>query len=79
MKKGMVVISKSGRDKGNFFVVIKSDDKCVYIADGKLRKIENLKKKNVKHLQRTNIFINLDEVTGNKQLNKKILELTKQS
>lgn len=78
MKKGMIVISKSGRDKRHFFVVMKADDECVYIADGKLRKIENLKKKNIKHLQHTNIFINLDEVTSNKQLHKKILELTKQ-
>ncbi len=79
MKKGMVVISKSGRDKGHFFVVVKAYDECAYIADGKLRKIGNLKKKNIKHLQRTNIFINLDEITGNKQLNKKILELTRQN
>ena len=45
MKKGMVVISKSGRDKGHFFVVVKAYDECAYIADGKLRKIGNLKKK----------------------------------
>ncbi|MGR6837451.1 RNA-binding protein [Syntrophomonas erecta] len=48
---GKVVISKSGRDRGRMFVVVKVvNDRFVMIADGDLRKIENPKLKNIRHL-----------------------------
>lgn len=48
---GQIVMSKAGRDKGRLFIVmgIVSED-YVLLADGDLRKAENLKKKNIKHL-----------------------------
>lgn len=53
MLVGTVVISKAGRDKGNFFIVIKAEDNYAYIADGNLRKIDRPKKKKLRHLQLT--------------------------
>lgn len=52
---GRVVISKRGRDKGRLFVVVAvvNENYCL-IADGDLRKIENPKLKNCRHLQFTN-------------------------
>ena len=50
IKIGDVVKSTAGRDKDGFFLVIDLKDGFAYIADGKTRKIGNLKKKNVKHL-----------------------------
>lgn len=51
---GQIVISKSGRDKGRVFIIVEIIDvQYVYIADGKLRKIETPKKKKIKHLQHT--------------------------
>ncbi|WP_207719445.1 MULTISPECIES: KOW domain-containing RNA-binding protein [unclassified Clostridium] len=48
---GRVVLSKAGRDKGKFFIVIGiSDENHVYISDGELRTIERPKKKKFKHL-----------------------------
>jgi ribosomal protein L14E/L6E/L27E len=48
---GRVVYSKAGRDSGRFFLIINVIDyNYVNIADGELRKIENLKKKKLKHL-----------------------------
>ncbi|NLY78299.1 MAG: hypothetical protein GX080_09490 [Tissierellia bacterium] len=48
---GQVVRSKAGRDKGNVFLILDIlDDKYVLIVDGDVRKIENPKKKKVKHL-----------------------------
>lgn len=53
---GRVVISKSGRDQGRMFVVVRLvNDRFVMIVDGDLRKIENPKLKNIRHLQVTNI------------------------
>ena len=51
-----MVISKSGRDQGKSFVVVKViNDRYVSISDGDLRKIENSKKKNVRHLLFTHL------------------------
>ena len=75
MEKRKIVISKSGRDKGKWFAVIKTEGNFVYIANGKLRKIENPKKKNIKHVAETKMTINIEETLSNKKLNKMILEL----
>jgi len=49
---GRVVMSKAGRDRGRYFVVVdKLDAEYVLIADGDLRKIDNPKKKKYKHLK----------------------------
>ena len=51
-----MVISKSGRDLGKPFVVVKViNDRYLSISDGVLRKIENPKKKNIRHLHFTQI------------------------
>lgn len=48
---GHIVHSIAGRDKGRYFIVVGLiDHNYVLIADGDLRKINNPKKKKVKHL-----------------------------
>jgi ribosomal protein L14E/L6E/L27E len=52
---GQVVRSLAGRDKGQYLVVIEVvDDQFITVANGKLRKVNNPKKKKVKHLAKTN-------------------------
>ncbi len=52
---GRLVVSKAGRDKGKPFVIIKViNDRFVLLADGELRKVDNPKIKNIKHLQMIN-------------------------
>lgn len=49
---GQLVCSMAGRDKDRFFIVVaQPDENFVYIADGDLRKVENPKRKNRKHLR----------------------------
>lgn len=48
---GQVVRSKAGRDNGEAFVVVGTEDNYVYIADGATRKLENPKRKKIKHIQ----------------------------
>ena len=51
LKVGQVVKSRAGRDNGRVFLVTKIlDDQYVYIVDGNLRKLDNPKKKKIKHL-----------------------------
>ncbi|MBN2559176.1 MAG: KOW domain-containing RNA-binding protein [Clostridia bacterium] len=56
---GQIVLSKAGRDKGKKFMVLSVDieDGYVHMADGNLRKVENPKKKKLRHLVLTGIEI----------------------
>lgn len=50
---GDIVKSKSGHDKGRYFVVTATlNDRFVLIANGTSRKIDNPKQKNQKHLRK---------------------------
>ncbi|MCL2352862.1 MAG: KOW domain-containing RNA-binding protein [Firmicutes bacterium] len=51
---GQIVYSKSGRDKGNPFVVVRTEGRYLFLADGRLRKLERPKKKKDIHVQKTN-------------------------
>lgn len=53
---GRVVFSKTGRDNGRPFLIVRVvNDRYVIISDGDLRKIQNPKMKNVKHLTFSNL------------------------
>ncbi|WP_347489953.1 KOW domain-containing RNA-binding protein [Desulfoscipio sp. XC116] len=48
---GQLVQPKAGRDCGKYYLVLKViDDNYVFAADGTVRRLENPKKKNIKHL-----------------------------
>ena len=53
--KGLTVQSTAGHDKGLLLCVVESDGKRLYVADGKTRKVQRLKKKSVKHIELKNI------------------------
>jgi len=81
LKIGQVVRSTAGRDKGQFMVVIAVvDENFTLVCNGKLRKVNNPKKKKIKHLAKTNHIVKeLQEkiLNGNKITNaeiRKILE-----
>lgn len=44
-----IVLSLSGRDKGELMLVLREDDTYLYLADGKGRRAENPKRKKRKH------------------------------
>ncbi|HPF21097.1 MAG TPA: KOW domain-containing RNA-binding protein [Syntrophomonas sp.] len=80
---GNLVYSKSGRDQGRPFVVIRIvNEHYVIISDGDTRKIENPKMKNVKHLQFTKRkanevidYLNRGEVPENHMIKKSIRQI----
>lgn len=72
---GTVVISKAGRDKGYFLTVIGEENGSLLVADGKERPLSRPKKKNPKHLQKTNHRINLQQLTD-KRLRTLLRELS---
>lgn len=50
-RAGNLAKSIAGHDKDQVFVIIKEESGYVYVADGKLRGLENPKRKNKKHIQ----------------------------
>ncbi len=51
MEVGRVVFSRAGRDQGHYFVIVDViDEEYVAIANGCQRKVDNPKKKKIKHL-----------------------------
>lgn len=48
---GMLAKSKAGHDAGKVYVIIDVDEAYVYLADGRIRTLERLKKKKKKHVQ----------------------------
>ena len=47
---GDLVFSLSGRDRGSVYLVIEADEKEAIIVNGKTRKVNKPKRKNLKHL-----------------------------
>ena len=70
---GTVVIAKAGKEKGGFFVVTKVLSDSALICDGKNRKLEKPKKKNIKHLQLTNYHI--DDIHSNLKIRQAISKI----
>ncbi len=65
---GSIVKSKSGHDSGSFYVVVSLEGEFAYIADGRRRKREKPKRKNLKHLARTNAVVSAKDFETDKQL-----------
>jgi len=60
---GMVVISSAGHDSGGWFVVTGADERYVYIADGKERKLASPKRKNTRHIRKTEVVLDISAMT----------------
>ena len=65
---GQVVRALAGHDSGGFYVVLALRDDRVYLADGRQRKLAKPKAKNVKHIQKTNTVLVLDDCKTDKRL-----------
>ncbi len=48
---GYFATSLAGHDHNNIYVIVDADNEYVYLVDGKLKKVDNPKKKKLKHVQ----------------------------
>lgn len=76
--KGSVVKALAGRDQDRFFVAVAVEDRCVFIADGKERKLSRPKRKNIKHISPTGRIIDMTDMTD-KKLRKLVSAFTTQN
>lgn len=49
---GCFVKSKTGRDAGQYYVIIDTHNEYVYLVDGKIRTLNHPKRKNLKHINK---------------------------
>jgi hypothetical protein len=69
LRKGQLVQSRQGRDKGSYYLVIGCEGDSLFVVDGRKRGITNPKKKNMRHLQKSNrIAADLIAKTEGRQL-----------
>lgn len=75
---GSIVMAIAGREKKQLFIITKIENQTVYLVNGKNRKIENAKKKNLKHihlLKRENSFTN--KIENNTITNGEVIKILK--
>ncbi|MCL2857751.1 MAG: KOW domain-containing RNA-binding protein [Oscillospiraceae bacterium] len=65
---GSVVWATAGRDKHRFYAAVKLGQDEVFIADGKRRKLESPKRKNILHLRPTKTVLEGTALRTDKQL-----------
>lgn len=50
-ERGMMAWSMAGHDRGKLYVIVRADEEYAWLCDGRLRPLENPKKKKWKHIQ----------------------------
>ena len=71
LRKGQIVRSLAGRDKGQILVVVdRFDDSHVLVVDGKRRLLDKPKKKKEKHLQDYKTIIDEKEMVNHCRIRK---------
>ena len=69
-RKGELVVCTAGREKDRLMCVVASDEKYVYVCDGKEKLLNNPKRKNPKHIIKTDKQISEDLVLTDRALRK---------
>lgn len=72
IRRGIVVRSAAGHDKGDFFTVLQTDGLYAIICDGKRRSLEKPKKKKLKHLFITNTVLPEGALATNREIRKSL-------
>ncbi|MCQ2418235.1 MAG: KOW domain-containing RNA-binding protein [Clostridia bacterium] len=75
ISKSDIIISIAGRDEGKLFYVLDVDGEYVLIANGRERKLENPKRKKLKHVRRvsrTETRVAQKLLSGDKVLNSEL-------
>lgn len=68
VKRGQIVKSIAGRDKGGFQVVLKLEPPYAFVCDGKRRRLEKPKRKKLIHLSMTKAVLEEEKLLNNRQV-----------
>ncbi len=77
LERGCVVVSVAGRDKGLLLVVLGAENASnrVLVADGRKRRLEAAKWKNVRHLRETGLSVREASMATNREIRRALAEL----
>ncbi len=79
VQKGDVVTATAGKEKNKIFVVIETDEKFVYLVDGKRLKTNKPKRKSRKHIQRASKTpFQMERLSGQEKDNAEIRKFLKE-
>ncbi len=68
--KGELVVCTAGREKDKLMCVVNADEKYVYVCDGKERTLDKPKRKNPRHLTKTDKKIDDSMILTDRALRK---------
>lgn len=68
IRLGSIVRSLTGHDKDRFYAVLGLDAGSCVIADGKVRRVEKPKRKNLKHVAATGGTVSVEPLPTNREL-----------
>ncbi len=68
--KGELVVCNAGREKDRLLCVKDFDEKYVYLCDGKERKLVSPKRKNPKHVAKTEKILSVKDMSTDRALRK---------
>jgi ribosomal protein L14E/L6E/L27E len=63
LQVGTVVCAIAGKEQNNFYLIVKTDENYVWLADGRHRTMQNPKRKNPKHVRPTQTRWDTDGMT----------------
>lgn len=76
LQVGMIVCGLAGKERDQYYLIIGQDERYVYLADGRHRRLQKPKRKNPKHVRYAGIQWNPDSLTD-KALRQKLSLLKK--
>ena len=68
LKRGTIVYSLAGHDKGDFQVIMDYDEKYAKVCDGKYRPLARPKKKRLIHIKLTNTIVDEEFLRTDKSI-----------
>lgn len=74
LKKGTVVLSLAGRDKGKLLAVVGEEEGRILLSDGRERPLNRPKRKNPLHLRPMEFSLPEEAFRGNRALKKALKE-----
>ena len=70
LERGQLVRSTAGHDKGELMIVLGFQGQRVLLCDGKHHKMENPKRKNVKHIHKHSQVLDVSLMTTDRKIRK---------
>ena len=68
IRRGQIMRSLAGHDKGDFQAVLKTEGAFAYMADGKRRTLDHPKKKKLMHLAAAGAVLSEESLSTNRQI-----------